>query len=612
MSSTLEHFSHDHPLVLKESDVFEDDPKCCICNNTVTGSPTYTCSNSASNNTECPTFYLHKSCAELPSQINFYKHNQHPLHLLPRPNKFTCDVCDRYVKFSYACDDCQFDVCVVCAFQQRVLQHEGHPEHILTLMPRKSLFKCDACHEKVEDSSYVCTTCALCIHKACALSPFTIPAPAFHHHPLHLIYSVPQMHRYFDRFCNICQRRVHTNFWLYYCHKCTYFVHMRCATSSHTSSSVNETEEEGSLNEPDLVEFPLHSEESLFDLIISQCRKLQVESQGIDKNSIGIITAPDPPIIEHHWSHEEHPLVLFQFTTSETEDNENNYDRRELICDGCIQPITVFHPSYYACTQCGFFLHSFCATKLPAVLVAGLCPPHPQHSLQLHQKFNFYTFATCEICCYRTNGFYYLCKTCDTRIDIRCAFLPTKIKHKSHRHHSLVQRLSSNFECSVSGCYITSGVQYGCETCSDFHIVINSAFYPGSMKHRYDDHPVTLRRPPFFYEGVFYCEICEDRVNNQWWLYHCDECDHSFHNGCLLSGGSVKLGGTVEVDFNDQSHTLALVLKRRTRKTQPQYYCRYCGNGYIWNYFLECDGCGYLICCPCVRKIKASNKSIHF
>nr|XP_017241971.1 PREDICTED: uncharacterized protein LOC108214471 isoform X2 [Daucus carota subsp. sativus] len=281
MSLTIEHFSHPkHSLVLKESDVIADDARCYVCNTSVIASVTYTCSRS-SGNAECEGFYLHKTCAELPTSIHFHKHNQHPLVLLKRPDNYSCDACGQDVKFSYACDDCRFDACLICAFQQRVLHHQGHPEHPLTLMPRKFSFTCDACYEKAEDSCYVCITCDLCIHKECALSPFTIPAPAFHHHPLHLIYSVPTMHRYFDSNCNICRKRVHRRFWMYYCHKCTFFVHMRCATSSPTSSSLNEIEEEGSLNdEPDLIELPLQSEESLFDLIISQCCKLQFQYQA--------------------------------------------------------------------------------------------------------------------------------------------------------------------------------------------------------------------------------------------------------------------------------------------------------------------------------------------
>ena len=119
MSSTLVHFSHPkHSLVLKESDVIANDALCHVCDTSVIGSPTYTCS---SDDAECQGFYLHKRCAELPTTIHFHKHSQHPLVLLKRPHNYICDACGQRVKFSYACDDCQFDVCLICAFQQRLL-----------------------------------------------------------------------------------------------------------------------------------------------------------------------------------------------------------------------------------------------------------------------------------------------------------------------------------------------------------------------------------------------------------------------------------------------------------------------------------------------------------
>lgn len=183
-----------------------------------------------------------------------------------------------------------------------------------------------------------------------------------------------------------------------------------------------------------------------------------------------------------------------------------------LICDGCIQPITVSHPYYYACIQCSFFLHSFCATKLPIELPAGASPFHPQHPLLLRKRDIFYDFVKCGVCFYSTNGFYYHCETCDIIVEICCAFSPSRINHISHKHYSLVQRPCSNSKCSLCRNWISKGVEYACETCNDFHIHLHCAHYPSRMKHKYDFHPVTLRYPPFFYEGVFYCEICEEQV----------------------------------------------------------------------------------------------------
>lgn len=106
-----------------------------------------------------------------------------------------------------------------------------------------------------------------------------------------------------------------------------------------------------------------------------------------------------------------------------------------------------------------------------------------------------------------------------------------------------------------------------------FQIDLNCVIYPGRMKHKYDDlHFITLRYPPFNYEGEIYYEICEERVNNQGVLYHCGESDHSFHHVCLCRNPHLKLGGTIKHGINNQTHTLALVLKSPTRN-DPRYIC---------------------------------------
>lgn len=238
MSSTLKHFSHpQHPLRLKEDVVIREDARCYVCGSSVIGYPTYTC-DSDHDNKKCQNFYLHKSCAELPKEIKYHKHNIHPL-VLKRRSRCSCDVCGHRGKLLvYTCHGCDFDVCVKCAFVKRELCHEGHPEHTLTLMQRPALFKCDACGLNFRDYFFVCITCELCIHKTCAFAPLSIPTPDYHHHPLNLVYSIPDMHRYFRRYCGICNTRVSVTRWLYYCHLCTYFVHMGCAFPAHTSSSM--------------------------------------------------------------------------------------------------------------------------------------------------------------------------------------------------------------------------------------------------------------------------------------------------------------------------------------------------------------------------------------
>ncbi|XP_017233803.2 protein VACUOLELESS GAMETOPHYTES-like [Daucus carota subsp. sativus] len=110
--STVEHFSHpEHLLKLKEDVVIEADATCSVCDQSVIGSPTYTCS---SNKIGCESFYLHKSCAQLPTEIVRPTKDQHPLALQPKPVGSFCDICSRDVKFAYACDDCNMDICIIC------------------------------------------------------------------------------------------------------------------------------------------------------------------------------------------------------------------------------------------------------------------------------------------------------------------------------------------------------------------------------------------------------------------------------------------------------------------------------------------------------------------
>lgn len=97
-------------------------------------------------------------------------------------------------------------------------------------------------------------------------------------------------------------------------------------------------------------------------------------------------------------------------------------------------------------------------------------------------------------------------------------------------------------------------MEFGCETCGKFHIHRICALFPSRIRHRWDPHAIP------FYQG---CEICEEEINPKLWLYHCRECDQSFHTNCLRPLHNVKLGGTLlEVEIHP--HTLTFVLKKKS------------------------------------------------
>lgn len=289
MSTALQQFSQPgHSLELRE-DITQVGAKCYVCTKSVLGHPAYTCPR-AHTDIACRNFYLHKTCAKLPTHIIHHKHNQHRLILQNVLGKCLCYVCSRPVKVAYACDDCVFEVCVFCASSERMLHHEAHKEHQLILMNRKAFVGCDACGQDAIDSSYVCTACEFWIHKKCGFAASIIPSPSYHghHHPLHLMYSIPEKHNDIDRDCNICDKVVYNSNWMYYCDQCTYFVHMKCATSPASKKDEDESDLEDGLKDlrdeltgaledeleaevmdqlPDSVQIPLDSVDSPSDLL---------------------------------------------------------------------------------------------------------------------------------------------------------------------------------------------------------------------------------------------------------------------------------------------------------------------------------------------------------
>ncbi|KAL7248454.1 hypothetical protein ACSBR2_003229 [Camellia fascicularis] len=226
----LEHFSHDHPLILKTEHMYDDDGvviiSCYACEQLIiSGQSYYGCNH-------C-WYFLHKSCAALPDKITYPSHLEHPLTLFSNPAYDSCcDVCGETCnRFIYHCSRCKFDVDLKCAsvaysIQQRI-EHKSHKQHQLISLQKPAMFLCYACGTKHEGTSYLCTTCGFWVNQDCADSlPSTIKLTN-HPHPLTLIYSFP--FKYYKSCCAICDKKVYRRNWIYYC-ECRYFVHVNCAT----------------------------------------------------------------------------------------------------------------------------------------------------------------------------------------------------------------------------------------------------------------------------------------------------------------------------------------------------------------------------------------------
>ncbi|KAM7497021.1 hypothetical protein LguiA_021435 [Lonicera macranthoides] len=310
----LDHFSHDHPLMLVDEASKEDDDKdevvCNGCHKPILDSA-YTCS-------KCD-YFLHEKCAQLPKEILHPKHLEHPLTLVSRlPYKGSeciCNVCHRggWRWFTYRCSLCEFDIDMICATEERVVEHESHP-HPLTILHQKVPFECDACGMEDRDSSYFCSTCEFWIHKSCYSSPSTFKH-GDHDHPLQLNYFLPYNNRRLKYKCDVCKGKLHPNYWVYNCDRCRYFVHIKCAKSEPKRREITGEE---SFDDPNIMNFPIVGEST--DLLADILIKLNL----VDDERVTELI---------HFSH-DHPLSLF-----DTQINNGQTPDDKIVCQGCGQPI---------------------------------------------------------------------------------------------------------------------------------------------------------------------------------------------------------------------------------------------------------------------------------
>ncbi|XP_052118772.1 uncharacterized protein LOC107492886 [Arachis duranensis] len=531
MDQKIEHFSHVHPLLLKEDHKNEDDGmklvSCSACEEQISG-PSYSCK-------EC-NYILHKSCIELPLKLKHPLHPQHPLTLLSTPPYdagYFCDACRGTFNngFVYHCSLCTYDLDISCA-------STWHPDdgHVHAFISLNSLqpFVCYACGgEAGEGSASFCTACQIWVHCSCAELPHTI-IKHFHHHPLQLTYSLNRVYGFRDDItCGVCHGTMSSGFAGYYCSDCRFPMHLKCPAKQEEDFE-SDTEEEKD-----------HEDETL----------------ALDKDKESNVD----------FGH-NHLLTLIE---------ELSLEFADKLCDGCVQAIAA--PPLYSCSEnCGFLLHKSCA-ELPRTKQHRF---HP-HPLTLHSKAPSYDgIYRCDSCKSLSNGFVYRCDECQFDLDVRCGTLEDKVKHESHKHPLSVEKTNIARECKC--CHSPSKYVLVCDVCDDFAIDCGCANLPSKIWNKCDKHVLSL-----IYNGqgklmeCNNCGICREIISPKKWLYYCEECDFGAHPSCVVdkSCSSVKFGGTFQYDAH--SHPLALVEETGKHPPPP---CEACGDG-CKGWTLECEQC---------------------
>ncbi|KAK3006437.1 hypothetical protein RJ639_015482 [Escallonia herrerae] len=657
MESESKHFSHEHELTLNKVQQLENGETeravCYGCLEPIAEQAFFSCG-------DCDDFFLHQTCANLSKEMEGPVHPQHPLILLAN-RSCLCDVCGRHWKrFTYNCALCDFDVCIACALVGRI----KHVRHDHPLIPYNQVKKndtdgeevvCGGCNKPITDhDAYSCNDCNFFLHKTCAELPEEINHVSHPMHPLSLFKEPP----YRDSFipCDCCRE---TWGWLTYnCKHCNYDICVSC--SLVTELSALGKIKHPSHNHPLIVEahnvdgntvicsgcrlpitglafscrdcnFFLHKtcdlpyQVEFFAHI--QCATSELKSISSEQSEIKVgetfkvmkFPVPDEFMNQisyflqvlnsgeiqratelAHVSH-PHPLILCDVQAGYICISKDDL----LVCNGCAQLIVASN-SYYRCSQisCDFFLHTVC-TELPDEVQH---PCHPEHPLSFHPKSAAESISifVCNLCETYCNGFRYRCELCEFDLDLRCASVTDTIEHEAHRH-PLVPTRSGDHHCSACREYC-GFVTYGCDSCG-FYLEAFCAMFPRTATHYYDAHLLSLVYPPFpDHPDEFYCEKCQDEIAPNLWLYHCRDCNQSFHPACLLPGHrflNIKSGGTCVVAKDMHKHPKLKLQKYLQGVRVSKCECSVCGIDE--SAMLACTECDFLMCLRCLEKYPSAD-----
>ncbi|KAL8261562.1 hypothetical protein R6Q59_025611 [Mikania micrantha] len=534
----LDHFSHEHLLSLvqlqprqensnkededKDEDDFwvkEDDDfgKCEMCKEDIYWFHLcyYSCKDR--------NYSLHKFCAQLPKTIQ--DHPLHPGHDLTLSQEYQlsdpdvefiqtadswweCSVCNirRRGFYNYHCYICKFTMDIICAnMSEQKMNYPSHP-HQLQRCFSWMLSPCYACGDEHSGTFFHCTTCSwFRIHLDCCLLPAKLLIQQFtdgsfsHSHKLTLSFSFPYIERKakFLPDCRVCECSFYFNKWLYRCDRCRYYAHVRCATSRKDA----------------------------FMSYLTYAGPGKTYKNFKDDDHPNLICCPFPD--------ESFNLLMHHFINKVSLHDPVN--REQLLCDGCVRPIT--NIPFYKCSQdsCDFVLHEWC-TRLPSEIQDH--HDHPEHTLFLLQKApaDFLGLFLCKICELPCNGFAYGCKQCEYLVDVNCGFIPDAITHAAHPNHLLQRYKPSSLDRKTcKACFTYSeNIGYYCHPCNFFLHNYCALLLPGTIRHRFDKHPLSLRyHPAENHASEYFCEICEDEFDPiSKWFYHCSTCASSMHTAC--------------------------------------------------------------------------------
>ncbi|XVF51810.1 hypothetical protein PTKIN_Ptkin04bG0214300 [Pterospermum kingtungense] len=455
----IHHFLHTHPLILTEEKV-NDEVHCKGCGKGLSG-PIYGCS-------DCK-FYLHRSCAELPKEIQNFLH---PCPLLLNITSYTCNACFQHGSgFSYRCKRCDFDMHVECALRptiesegEELIHHFTH-WHPLALVDQKNKdleVRCGICDKLCYDSSgssaYGCEECNFFLHKSCMIN---IPRQINHwfHPSCPLILLTTSSDE-----CDGCDEG--GSRLVFRCGKCQNFqLDVKCALlPTVESKGADKIQHSGHQHPLALRESMELVSEVRCGACLENCLGPCFVCERCDFYLHRQCALEFPQEIQHPF-HPLHPLTLSPLPP--------DADRDTFQCPAC-RGDGDRSLLLYRCNKCDFNLHARCANpKLtPFLLKYG---GHP-HFLTYFDKTSAPFF--CEICWNKTQSCFFQCVACQFAIHLHCLpSAPKTIKHKRHLHPLTLTRSPFQFELNTPDDWYNSDDEFYCDVCEEKRFKFEPVYY---------------------------------------------------------------------------------------------------------------------------------------
>ncbi|RID43309.1 hypothetical protein BRARA_I00176, partial [Brassica rapa] len=565
-------------------------------------------------------FFLHKKCCELSEFIDHPSHPNHTLQLEQNPDTSTstlCDLCGRKILNPfYRCEMCDFDVdlhCVKYPPPDVINNFETHCHKLTLLKERTGIEDCPAkCGQNYIVFPYKCDECDVAFHVDCVWHPTPLNHPTEVNHPYHSLHPLKLLTGpppdYSDGKCRLCGRGVDKELF-YHCSSCNFTLDMRCVLNPPPQSLVDSKVHDHQLTLlPRLDSFTYRSPYACFQcgfMIHQDCLGLPrvininrhdhriyrtsvlgvvnsvcgVCRKKVDWTCGGFTCQKCPAYVVHSkcatrndvWNGEDlegvpeeeediEPYVVIDDNTIQHFSHKEHYLRLHgngimyednKRCSACTHPIGL--QSFYGCTGCDFSLHQNCAE----------CPKKKRHVLH-NERLTLVTnkeleVFTCQVCNRKSNGFI-LYKHENMTLDVLCGSISEPFVHPSHPHHPLYYMPTE--ECKkCKGCNYYDYRELRCiEGDCGFVLCFKCAIIPQVVKHRVDNHPLSLCYGEEETSGKYWCDICERETNPKNWFYTCKDQRASLHTWCvhgdstgLMLRSVAKLWGSIsyEVVFNN-------------------------------------------------------------